>query len=596
MSAIKLLTATALWLLISSSPAQVPPSATSPSGRKVLTINELFAQSKQMGLEDAAVRSAPTIVFVPGILGSKLKFEDYEFGRDPVNARRLVFDPDRKPIPGTLNDFVIGRLAGGVLDRFSRQDVYGDSLDQMQRLNSGKAVEEFSYDWRADIDDSAREFDEWLRQRGLAKKPVVFLAHSMGGLLVWRWLQLYRKGRATEPVVRQVVLVGSPLQGTCEAARMLIDGYRAPPSGGTFESAVTKYLFDDAHAALLTYPSVYQLLPKYSPKSPCLAYQQKDGTEDPQDHHEPDFWMGRRGGREGLLITDSVLWPRLVKAAGLPDAVYERRIREAIAAGSRFRRSFQWIPPADVQISYLASSDERMGYGFRIDFDRSTTWYRVISAVQDGLRGDGRVLTSSAFNAGTPHALNIARYPVGGTHGALLKHPSFLAVMRPNVMPLIQEQFAVLVGNSLKGDLGAKFARMKIIVDPALPGRVLSGEAMKARYYIADFNARSLFPSAARPAQALVTLGLFKSHGADAERYKAALLESAVVLDSNAFPQRGYLALKNSRSALGESELFEDTIRRVPGTSDSGRTDYFMPPPTQQPSDQPYTQGEQLRN
>lgn len=228
MSGIKLLTATALWLLISSSAAQVS------TARTVLTISQLLAQSNQIGLEDTRVRSAPTIVFVPGILGSKLKFDDYEFGRDPVNAQRLVFDPDRRPIPGTLNDFIIGRLSGGVFDRFSKQDVYGDSLDQIQRLNSGKAVEEFSYDWRADIDDTAHEFDQWLRRRALAKKPVVFLAHSMGGLVVWRWLQLYRKGRNTEPVVRQVVLVGSPLQGTCEAARMLIDGYRAPPGGGTF--------------------------------------------------------------------------------------------------------------------------------------------------------------------------------------------------------------------------------------------------------------------------------------------------------------------------------------------------------------------------
>lgn len=362
-----------------------------------------------------------------------------------------------------------------------------------------------------------------------------------------------------------------------------------------FESAVTKYLFDDAHAALLTYPSVYQLLPKYSPNSACLSYQQKDGTEDAQDHHEPDFWLGRRGGREGLLITDSILWPRLVKAAGLPEAVYEKRIRDAIAAGARFRRSFQWGAPADVQISYLASSDERMGKGFRIDFDRSTTWYRVVAGVQGGLRGDGRVLTSSAFNAGTPHSLNVARYPVGGSHGALLKHPSFLAVMRPNVMPLIQEQFAVFVGNSLKGDLGSKFAGMKILVDPALPG-VLSGEAMMAQYYIADFNARTLLPSALKPAEGLVTLGLFKSYGED-ERYKAAVLESAVVLDARAFPKRGYLALKNSRLALGEGHLFEDTVRRVPGSPDSGRGDYFIQPPTpQQPSDQPHGQEEQRRN
>jgi len=534
-------------------------------GMRVLTIDDAFSEAKKSNLAGQRSVDEPTIVFVPGILGSRLDFGNYVFGRDPITSRDLIFDPAKRPTASTMNEFVIGALSG--LNRsFSRRDVYGDALDQLQTLNNGRAVEEFSYDWRADIDESAETLESWLRSKQLHGKPVIFIAHSMGGLVVWRWLQVHRKTGADGVQVRKLFVIGSPLQGACEAVRMVVDGYQAQANAGVFEAFVTRLLFENAHAALFTFPSVFQLLPAYNRRDPCLLMRAQDKGEDPIDHHEPDFWLGRQGGKLGLLTENSALWPSLVNSSGVSAEEYERRVRAAINAGRRFRKELRLAPPPDVQVAYLASTDHQMPRGYKVQPDRGTAWVTLTAITESSSNGDGRVLMRSAFNEGFGNFPTVSRHPIRGSHGELMKDASLIAFLRPNLMAAVQEVKAIAVGVLLRDSSAAKLFERSII-DPAMSGKRLTDEGATAQKIIAQFNASRVGNDSGAPAiRRLVDLGTrdgdFLVKGSPI-RFKSALIESAAVLQPSAVSQAGVFRLKSFRGELGEIDYFVDGAYRL---------------------------------
>jgi pimeloyl-ACP methyl ester carboxylesterase len=115
---------------------------------------------------------------------------------------------------------------------------------------------EFPYDWRRDnrliakrlqclID---RELPKWREHTDNPDAKVIFLAHSMGGLIARYYVEVF-KGFAN---TKALITFGTPHRGSLNAIEYLAKGYR--------KAGVTLGQFTSVMRSL---PSVYQLLPRY---------------------------------------------------------------------------------------------------------------------------------------------------------------------------------------------------------------------------------------------------------------------------------------------------------------------------------------------
>jgi Lecithin:cholesterol acyltransferase len=129
---------------------------------------------------------------------------------------------------------------------------YGPLVRALRERLEAEVVE-FPYDWRRDNRASAHalrrlvheRLPAWREASGATDAGVVLVAHSMGGLVSRHYLEClggYEHCRA-------LVTFGTPFRGSPHALEFLANGY--------------KKLFLDLSAAVRSFPSVHQLLPRY---------------------------------------------------------------------------------------------------------------------------------------------------------------------------------------------------------------------------------------------------------------------------------------------------------------------------------------------
>ncbi|TBA29347.1 lipase/acyltransferase domain-containing protein [Rhizobium ruizarguesonis] len=112
---------------------------------------------------------------------------------------------------------------------------------------------EFPYDWRLDNRVNARRLERMVndrlrRWREYSHNPaarVIFVAHSMGGLVARYYLEVLEGWKNC----RALITFGTPYRGSLNALDFLANGYKS--------------LFVDFTEAMRSFPSVYQLLPIY---------------------------------------------------------------------------------------------------------------------------------------------------------------------------------------------------------------------------------------------------------------------------------------------------------------------------------------------
>jgi len=215
------------------------------------------------------------VVFVPGVMGSKLRFRGAgDFG-EPIdevvwgsnlvqNLDVLATHPQRLASGDLHPDGVIASLElGGWLV----VPLYGPLLSFCRSgaglgLIDGQNLFLYSYDWRADNRETARKLGKFIDSIDRAGERELFLiAHSMGGL-VCRLLLLADAAIASH--VRLLFQIASPIRGSAKA----FDSLRRHPRFDKLFDALWRLahrLNPDHRARLMEtltdFASLYQLLP-----------------------------------------------------------------------------------------------------------------------------------------------------------------------------------------------------------------------------------------------------------------------------------------------------------------------------------------------
>jgi hypothetical protein len=277
---------------------------------------------------------AAPVVFVPGLLGSELVHPDGTVAW--LNLGNVVGHhdlglPRRLPFASARDDLHPGLLVGTdtILPRAFGFTEYADVLELLDSagfepgVGPGVRYAVFTYDWRRDLVESARELGR--RLDGLARAwgdpgaRFHLVGHSMGGLVV----RYYLRFGGAEPDgsvkwagarrVASALLVATPNAGSIPALEAILGGQRVGLSHTTLAASVVARM-----------PSMYQLLPPAGTGPLVTA----TGTRLRADLHDPLTWQRFGWGPFAPASDDRRASERAFAAAALERA---RAFHEALA-------------------------------------------------------------------------------------------------------------------------------------------------------------------------------------------------------------------------------------------------------------------------
>lgn len=215
------------------------------------------------------------VIVLPGIAGSRLSKDGKDIwgtsggviwralasGGDTIRSLMLSAPDDP-----TVDDLGDGFVASGLITDLHiipglwKIDGYTGLIRRLQTdlgLEAGKNLLEFPYDWRRDNRVSARKLQraahDWLRDwrtsSGNATAKIVFVVHSMGGLVASYFIEALEGWKDT----RALISFGTPYRGSLNALGYLANG---------FAKGIGPFRFD-LTPILSSFTSVYQLLPAF---------------------------------------------------------------------------------------------------------------------------------------------------------------------------------------------------------------------------------------------------------------------------------------------------------------------------------------------
>ncbi len=458
-------------------PSTAPPRSVKPEEfvqaalKATVSLPGLHSQ-----IEDA--NEAYFVIFIPGILGSELTAASGEqlWGQAAASPSLLAWRPGAPAVKSSvLQDYP------AYVTRF---DVYGEFDKDLVALNGGRAkYREFSYDWRKDIGEVAKDLNEKIRGEWsdeLKGKRVIVIAHSMGGLVAWTWKNTFYRNNEGSYNFKwwRLVLLGSPLRGSCDALRMLLAGYRPYPKASVLEERVYALLFSQLRPAALTFPSVFELLPKESdnPSDACLFVRNATGDH-PQLHFDPGVWTNPSSSLFQFLKSASSLNPlrwrlsfspwqtqqAVWESLGLSQAEFENNLTAVLKRARDFRENFDLSEePLSGRIDYFYSDEYPTTARVIIDGETGT----MVEGPEVFQPGDGRVLKFSATPAPTGDALTPRA--LTSSHGNLVKDGIFLAYLDYELSRRIAaakvEQVAALITANPNAERA--FAKQGVVLEP----------------------------------------------------------------------------------------------------------------------------------
>jgi hypothetical protein len=407
------------------------------------------------------------LILLPGITGSVLQKNNedvWAVTRESVGGAlttlgRNLQGLELKDDPQDIENLGDGVVAAGLfpdvqlIPGFWKIDGYSGvraALSQRLKLDGAQNYIEFPYDWRRDNRVAARKLArlvpawlaQWKKVSGNPDAKVVFIAHSMGGLVARYYLECLEGWR----YARKLITFGTPYRGSLNALDFLSNGY-----GKTFAS----FNVADLSALMRSFTSVYQLLPRY----PCVDM--GDGV------------MRRPGEMSGLPNIDPAK-----AAAGL---AFHRELDRAIGANAGAK---EYKP---YQVHTIIGTDQPTKQSARIRAGRLAPFNELNGKDESG---DGTVPRPSAIPLGPKpeddEAFGRAAFYISGIHGSLqnlpqviaqvsyvLLEPKFEAFRPPSEAFSLGVDDAYVVGEPvrIRCDAGTMAAGTSLIVEEAATGK-----------------------------------------------------------------------------------------------------------------------------
>jgi len=355
-------------------------------------------------------KNQPVFIFIPGVLGSKLQNEkgDVIWGAHSFDTNALVYNPNIKTTASLLESYDL---------YITKSDVYGEFFKTVDAMNTSsiKHLLIFPYDWRQDNTLSAQQLDDQLKKLGWAKhlagRNVIFVSHSMGGLVARRWFhEHFKPNEDIYPFkVREMIFLGTPHYGAPSALQTVIEGYSTNQSHYAFIRSIESALFKALSSAGYSFPSTYQLLPIYDNKL-INVYDKNGELIDNPSAFDIATWI-----KYG--------WVDKFKPQ---DAQAETIIKKLLQNGLEFQ-SYLWSQTNDKRFTFFYSASEATTGKIRIDLTSGGGYKTTFE--QSSLKGDGRVPQRVAKYWQHTNNTDRMRSVVGG-HGVLPKAEPFIRYVR----------------------------------------------------------------------------------------------------------------------------------------------------------------------
>jgi pimeloyl-ACP methyl ester carboxylesterase len=147
------------------------------------------------------------IILLPGIMGSELADE---------SRRKVWVNPLDLIIKGNFLLLLLDSDDAIPISSLEPIGLYQGAYfkTKVWLQNKGYTVHSFAYDWRKPIDKSAYQLKDFVEAQAVDKpnKQFVFVAHSMGGLVVRRYLDIF--GMQAEDRLDKLIMLGTPNKGS----------------------------------------------------------------------------------------------------------------------------------------------------------------------------------------------------------------------------------------------------------------------------------------------------------------------------------------------------------------------------------------------
>jgi hypothetical protein len=252
-----------------------------PSGSEIHAAIDRLPADDQKNVRQATADTFPLFIFIPGIMGSRL------IRTRPDGSTKVIWgknqgifaSPDRELEYGE-NDKVEAKVMDEYFVLDTSFDVYGKAIDALRYMDlsaGGNNVRPFAYDWRQSNAKSARDLAAWFcaNKDEFEKRPLVLLAHSMGGLVLKSWLKnIYDAEGCTVGEkfanwvkVKKIFFLGTPHYGAPKAVTAFADIYSilVDRDDSTLNRIIgnidAKTMSSSINAYGATFPSAYELLP-----------------------------------------------------------------------------------------------------------------------------------------------------------------------------------------------------------------------------------------------------------------------------------------------------------------------------------------------
>ncbi|RTM15375.1 MAG: hypothetical protein EKK33_02085 [Bradyrhizobiaceae bacterium] len=417
----------------------------------------------------AESRVTDLIIFLPGITGSVLQKDNKDVwavtagsvGGALASLGRNLRALELKDDPQDVEDLGDGVIATSLfpdvhlIPGFWKIDGYSGvraALSRRLKLDGAQNYIEFAYDWRRDNRVAARRLArlvptwlaQWKRVSGNNDAKVIFIAHSMGGLVARYYLECLEGWKHA----RKLITFGTPYRGSPNALDFLSNGYAKTFAG--FNVA-------DLSTLLRSFTSVYQLLPRY----PCVDT--GDGV------------MRRPAEAGGLPNIDSAK-----AAAGL---AFHKELEQAICANASSKEYKPYLVHPIIGTDQPTKQSARLQNGRLMAFNE-------LSGTDES--GDGTVPRPSAVPLGCSSeddtAFGRTALFVPGVHGSLqnlpqvitqisyvLLEPKFEAYRPATETLSLRVEDAYLVGETVNiaCDAGSAKANATLAVQDVTTGRRL---------------------------------------------------------------------------------------------------------------------------